>query len=370
MTVLLAGFLINSCVEEKEKETVLPADYYLVVDTSGSMAGSTLKRVKEKLPALLESVRDGDRVFIIKFDEKAESLGEYTIRSAEDRRAVENRILELEARGPYTDMKQLISYLKEITRSENIGTENPKQYIVILSDGIDDPRPGRSSRKDRIDLRQYEAADKLPVQEPYIYYVYLGDSARAADQEGLKEKLKEVTTEVKVVTPADTADTGLDTVRKEIEATRTGQPWWSVLLAKAKEFPLWIWGCIAAVLLLLLWILVRAFRPKRSLEGTLSFYQASEHRSMAREVNLHKFQRDDLTIGSQSGSVIRIRDKEFPAQIRLKAKRSGRDFLFGIAKKDLQRMEFLVQKKRGVVSSGDRFRIANYIFEYSHGTKK
>jgi hypothetical protein len=91
---------------------------------------------------------------------------------------------------------------------------------------------------------------------------------------------------------------------------------------------------------------------------------------MAREVNLHKFQRDDLTIGSQSGSVIRIRDKEFPAQIRLKAKRSGRDFLFGIAKKDLQRMEFLVQKKRGVVSSGDRFRIANYIFEYSHGTKK
>jgi hypothetical protein len=369
LSVLLAGLMTLSCAKEKEKEVVPPAEFYLVIDTSGSMASGTMKRVKEKLPALLESAREGDRIHLLQFDEKPQTIGEYTIRSAEDHRTVEKAILDLKPSGAYTDIKQLIAYLKENTRSTN---SSAKQYIVVLSDGIDDPRPGRKSRKDRVELKEYEATEKLPVQEPYIFYVHLGDKTSVAAEEGLKEDLKDLSTEVKVVKPIDAADAGLDEVKKDIEATRppAETPWWQALWAKAKALPLWVWGCVAAALLLLLLLLRRAFRTIKPLEGILSFYEATEHPSMAREVNLHKFRRDDLTIGSQAGAVIRIKDSAFPAQIRLKAKRSGKDFLFGFAKKDLQRMEFLVQKKRGFISSGDRFRIANYTFEYSHGTKK
>jgi hypothetical protein len=367
--LLLAGFIVLSCQEEKAKEVVPPADFYLVIDTSGSMASGTMKRVKEKLPALLDSAREGDRIHLLQFDEKPHAIGEYTIRTAEDRRAVEKAILDLKPSGAYTDIKQLIAYLKANTRSTN---QAEKQYIVVLSDGIDDPRPGRKSRKDRVELKEYEAPEKLAVQEPYIFYVYLGEGTSATAEEGLKEDLKDLSSEVKVVKPTGTADTGLEEVKKDIEASRPSAeiPWWQNLWQKAKALPLWVWGVVAAALLLLLLLLRRAFRTIKPLEGILAFYEASEHPSMAREVNLHKFRRDDLTIGSQAGAVVRIKDKAFPAQIRLKAKRSGKDFLFGLAKKDLQRMEFLVQKKRGFISSGDRFRIANYTFEYSHGTKK
>lgn len=369
LSVLLAGLLTLSCAEDREKEVVPPAEFYLVIDTSGSMASGTMKRVKEKLPALLESAREGDRIHLIKFDEKSQKIGEYTIRSVEDRRTVEKVILDLRPLGAYTDIKQLIAYLKENTRLPN---SSAKQYIVVLSDGIDDPRPGRKSRRDRVELKDYEATEKLPVQEPFIYYIHLGDKTSVAAEEGMKEDLKDLSSNVKVVKPTDAADAGLEEVRKDIEATRppAGTPWWLALWVKAKALPLWVWGCIASALLLLMLLILRAFRTIKPLEGILSFYEATEHPSMARKVNLHKFNRDDLTIGSQAGAVIRIKDSAFPALIRLKGKRSGKDFLFGIAKKDLQRIEFLVQKKRGFISSGDRFRIANYTFEYSHGTKK
>lgn len=364
ISVCFAVLALISC---KREQSLPPAELFLVVDTSGSMAGGTMDLVKQKLPTLLESVQVGDTVHLIQFDEKPQAMGEFRIQSPEDRQVVEKAILELKPSGAYTDIKELLAFLKENTVPEN---PEARQYIVVLSDGIDDPRPGRTARRERVALQEYEAEEKLPVQEPYIFYVYLGDPGVEIAEEGLKEELAELSDEVRVVKAAEEEEAGLKAVKQDIEKTRQSEDWWGTLWQKIKGLPVWIWWVVAALLLLLLFLLYRLFREEKPLEGKLSFYEASEHPSMAREVNLHRFHRRDLVIGSSAEAVVRIKDREFPARIRLKAKRAGKDFLFGIPKKDLQRMEFLVQKKRGFISSGDRFRIANYTFEYSHGTKK
>jgi hypothetical protein len=339
------------------------------------MAGGTMKQVKEKLPAILDSVRPGDRVHLIRFDEVAEQAGEFTLHGEEDRMKIRTAIDELKPSGRYTDMKRLLLELKSKVVARQPGSP---QYIIVLSDGIDDPRPGKTGRKDRVNLGEYEAKEKLPVQEPYIFYIHLGDAVIAGKEAGLKEDLKDLSSEVRVVRPnrdEKGGDIGLADVQKEIEATRPTEEKAWYLKARDWFLTLPLWAQIGSGLALLLLMLFFIYRisfggPQRPLEGILSFYEASEHPSMAREIRLNKFRRKDLTIGSGPGAVVRIKEKTFPAVVRLKAKRAGGQFLFRPAKKDLQSMEFLVQKKRGYISSGDRFRITNYTFEYSHGTKK
>lgn len=362
--LLVLTLLFAACREEKKPPA---ADFFLVVDTSGSMAVKTMDRVKEKLPSILASAHVGDRVRLIRFDEKAELVLDTTLAVEGDRQKIESAILGLKPQGRYTDMRKLLEFLQKAVAEPAPGP----RYVIVLSDGVDDPAPLRNRREKRarVDLRKYESAEKLPVQEPFIFYVHLGD---AGTEPGLRENLKDLSHDVKVVRP-EGKDVGVETVKAQIESGRqpADAPWYRKALAWVVGLPRTVQiGAVAGLLVLLLLVYMIFLRKKRPLEGRLFYWESSDHPSMAREVKLEKFRRNDVTIGSASGSLVRIKDATFPARLRLKAKGKGPNFHFGAAKKDLQRMVFLVQKKPGRVSAGDSFRINNYTFEYTHGSKK
>lgn len=360
MTLLFAA-----CREEKKPPA---ADFFLVVDTSGSMAFNTMERVKERLPTILSSMHAGDRVRLIRFDESPELVLDTTIAAEGDRQKIEAAIMGLKPLGRYTDMRKLLDFLGKAVAEP--GTGGPR-YIVVLSDGVDDPAPRRNrrERRERVDLRKYEAAEKLPVQEPFIFYVHMGDGA---SEVGLRENLKDLSRDVKVVRP-DGKDLGVDQVKQQIESGRQPGvlPWYRRAFDWMVALPRNVQIGAAVGLLVLLWLIYMIFlRKKRPLEGMFLFRETGDHPSMAREVKLEKFRRNDVSIGSAAGSLIRIKDASFPPHLRLKAKGKGPNFHFGASKKDLQRMVFLVQKKPGRISSGDSFRVNNYTFEYTHGSKK
>jgi len=402
--LLMLGFVFVSCKSDKPaKEVLPPVDYYLVIDTSGSMADGTIDKVKSTLPVLLQSVHLGDKVSLIRFDSDAQSVAEFTIQSDTDIAAIANEVQSLKATGLHTDIGRLIEFLKEHTRS--VSEIERRQYIVILSDGIDDPPPPASKAKkntkqSKVSLSEYEAKDKLPVQEPFIYYVDVSNGqskqdrntsvndhtdtneANSANKNQLNENLQELSGEVNVIKPdltdSNNDNLGFDSLQQDINAHRASeQDWqekckatWSAVVLWAKSVPWWVWLIVGLVVLLLLWLFWKWTRPGQPLEGVLSFYGEDEHPSLAKDVSLRKFRRNDVTIGSASGSMVRIKSREFPKQLRFKVSRKGQGFRLKTSKKDLQTIDFMIQKTKGYISSGDRFRIKQYIFEYNNGTKK
>ncbi|MBW7859140.1 MAG: VWA domain-containing protein, partial [Leptonema sp. (in: Bacteria)] len=374
--IIFAVFIsILSCSKAETSneniKKVAPVDFYLVVDTSGSMADGTMKLVKEHLPALLNTVKVGDRVHLIQFDEVTQPVIDVTISNDSDKQMIEDTIQSLKPIGPYTDLAGLIANLKTAIKT----TEN-KNFIIVLSDGIDDPKPADSGKKNRetVQLNEFEATEKLPVQAPYIYYIQLGGETKPDSEADLRTDLQNLSTDVTIVEPTIDHDgntnIGIQEIQESIENRRTDSSFWLSWWQKIKEWamiiPIWGWALGVAVLLLLLWFIFRLFQSSaKPLEGFLSFYEKSDHPSMAKQIKLSKFQRNNLTIGSESGSIVRIQDKTFPNQVKLKAKRSKNDFQFTASSSDLKRIEFMVQKKRGYISSGDTFRINNYTFEYS-----
>lgn len=366
--LLLIAALFAACKEEKKGPP--PAEFYLVVDTSGSMVVGTMKKVKEKLPSILSTVHTGDRVHLIHFDERAESVMDTTVMTDQDRKKITDAIDKLEPRGRFTEMGKLLDFLRQNVKPAVGGGA---QYVIVLSDGVDDPAPrkGPRARAPRVDLKKFESSEKLAVQEPYVFYIHLG-STPGSDR-ALKENLKDLGSDVRVVRPGEkSADIGVGEVQKQIDATRpVAQPFYRLWWDRFMVLPLKIRAAIGAglaFLLLLLYFLIP--RQKKPLVGVLGYRENTEHPSMMREVRLDKFRRSDLLIGSGRESLIRIKDPAFPQRVRLKAKGSGANFCFAAAKKDLQQMVFLVQKKPGRISSGDSFRINNYTFEYTHGSKK
>lgn len=375
--VMISGF---GCSKVEKPKEIAPSDFYLVVDTSGSMATGTMKLVKDRLPELLNTVKVGDRVHLIQFDEVTQSAIDLTIANESDKQKIEEKIQSLRPVGHYTDLAALIQNLKTTVKP----TTN-KNFIIILSDGIDDPKPTDSGKinREKLKLTEFEAAEKLPVQAPYIYYIQLATQPNlqtternSKTEDDLKNNLKDLSSDITIVQPQNqNDDIGISDVQESIEARRSESPFWLSWWQKIKEWatlvPIWAWVAGLAILLLLLLLFFRLFRPtNKPLEGFLSFYEKSEHPSMAKEVRLSKFRRNNVTIGSESGSIIRIKDKTFPKQLKLKAKRSKNDFQFTASNSDLKRIEFIVQKKRGTISSGDTFQINNYRFEYNHGNKQ
>lgn len=369
-TLLMVALLFASCRAE-EKKAPPAAEFYLVVDTSGSMVTGTMKKVKERLPSIMSAIHNGDKVHLIHFDEKAESVLDTVITTDADRAGVVSSIDSLQPRGRYTDLENLLDYLKQSVHPQAAGGP---QYVIVLSDGIDDPRPTRNRRERRpkVDLKKYETGEKLAIQEPYIYYIHLGTTP-GSDQ-AMNENLKDLGSGVTVVHPGEkTTDMGMGEVKKQIEASRMVpaewyRKWWDMFMAIPLEIRLGIAGGAAVLLLLLLYLLIP--KKKKPLVGYLNYWENAQHPSMARQIKLEKFLRKDLLIGSGRDSLIRIKDATFPPRLRLKAQGRGVNFHFGVAKKDLQRMVFLVQKKPGQISPGDTFKVNNYTFEYSHGSKK
>lgn len=104
----------------------------LVVDTSGSMAGTAIHDARAAASALVKSLRDGDHIGIVTFDSRVAMLVPPTEIGKAGRAVALRSIETMEARGT-TDMASGLSSAHQLFSQAPAGSA---RRLVMLSDGV------------------------------------------------------------------------------------------------------------------------------------------------------------------------------------------------------------------------------------------
>lgn len=110
-----------------------PLDLGLVLDTSGSMEGASIEAVRASAAALVDKLRDGDRIAIVAFHSRVDVLVPSIIVSPATRPRLERAIAGIRAHGTTDLAGGLAAALAEVHQHQLAQGVN---RIVLLSDGV------------------------------------------------------------------------------------------------------------------------------------------------------------------------------------------------------------------------------------------
>jgi Ca-activated chloride channel homolog len=110
-----------------------PVNLGLVIDTSSSMDGEAIADAREAARAVLDSMKDGDRLSLVVFHSTADVLVPSTVLDAGSRARIAERIRAMKAHGT-TDLQAGLAHgIEEVARALKPDGIN---RIVLLSDGV------------------------------------------------------------------------------------------------------------------------------------------------------------------------------------------------------------------------------------------
>jgi Ca-activated chloride channel family protein len=116
-----------------------PINLALVVDTSGSMEGRAIDDARAASLALLDALRDGDRLAVVTFDSRAEVIVPSVELDAHERAEARRRIGAMRARGT-TDMGNGLRLgVEQVAAHLNTAGIN---RVVLLGDGVPNDAAG------------------------------------------------------------------------------------------------------------------------------------------------------------------------------------------------------------------------------------
>lgn len=117
-------------------ESLVPyVDLVLVIDHSGSMEGLKLMLVKNTIKALMQFLREDDRVSLVIFDDTAVRLSPLVRLTANNRKELEKAIDSIEPDGGTSIHLGLEFALETLRRRRN---KNAISSVLLLSDGLDE----------------------------------------------------------------------------------------------------------------------------------------------------------------------------------------------------------------------------------------
>jgi len=202
-------------------------DVILVLDTSLSMVGyqgkNILESVKGSVNAYIDSLQDGDRVTFVTFDEGVKAYPQVLIDDQNDRDIVKKYISTTEAHGKWTYtlemLKTVFALADQLTKESARNNAELKRnvVIVIMSDGLDDPPPGKY--KEKFDLKKVAA--QYSGNDWWIYLVNLDELQKSkeisAAQKNLLKELSNVSGNTSMLDGSNPDQAINDELRKDIE---------------------------------------------------------------------------------------------------------------------------------------------------------
>lgn len=105
----------------------------LVIDTSGSMEGQPMEDARAAALALVDALRDGDRLAVVSFDSRARVVSQSAPLDAETRARFRDRIRAMRARGTTDLAGGLRMGIEQLAPAWSNGGIN---RVVLLSDGV------------------------------------------------------------------------------------------------------------------------------------------------------------------------------------------------------------------------------------------
>lgn len=111
----------------------MPLNFSLVLDVSGSMGGAKMRRLKEAVNLVIDSLNDQDFISLITFSTSTKTLfNSRLIGDAAQREALKEQVRKLKARGGTHMGPAMKAGLKEVTKRWAIDRVN---RVVLLTDG-------------------------------------------------------------------------------------------------------------------------------------------------------------------------------------------------------------------------------------------
>ncbi len=166
--LLCCGVLAQSSSAEEgssqqpESEKV---DTVLLLDASGSMRRTDPLRLRDQGAKLItQFLKEGDRLAIVEFSEKANVIRPLSNFSEEEKQQVELEISKVGNSGIYTDLLTGIKTAHELLKQSKRDDASPS--IVLLSDGQMDPNPQIAAPADR--MRELEQSELPTLREEGI----------------------------------------------------------------------------------------------------------------------------------------------------------------------------------------------------------
>jgi len=338
-------------------------DVILVLDTSLSMVGyggrNIFNDVKLSVYNYIDTLQDGDRVTFVTFDSDVKVFPAVLVDDQNDRDILKKYISMVEAKGQWTHtlgmLKTVFALADELSKDKGKGKGERNLAIVIMTDALDDPPPGK--RGDQFDLTKI--AEQYSGKDWWIYLVNLADlqkSARvAAAQEDLKKELLKVSEKTTIIDGTDpgkaiTEDLAQDIRKKE--------------MAGSNIIPF----AIAALLLLLLLLIIYLRRAKSlKVHGTLEYWNHELIKPEVLSVNLNFYGMKTITVGKSSDSIVRIIELESRTPLYLKAVRSAGEIKVAVSHQDQEGLVFKNREAGEFLGNGDIFSVANFSFRYNGG---
>ncbi len=360
--LFFAGLLSFILVMPGACEAREQKDMILVLDTSLSMVGSggrnIMARVKDGLDKFIDQLEVGDSFTFITFDTDVKLYPIVYIHDKNDKDILKKYLSVIEAKGAWTYTQEMIRNVFQTAQKLEEKEKGRQRVIVVLTDALDDPPPGR--RHEHFDIKKI--SKQYNNKDWFIFFVNLGDLQTRRQFDKTRKDVKEsVSPYTKVVDATDAPDKviekqlmqdvrSMSAERRENERTFFSSPWF--------------FAALVLLLVLLVLILVRRFLRLR-VTGVLDYWNNTILDPYINTINLSRQEGRKISIGRGSGCTVNIRDIEIAEPFGIVA-RSDK----GVVKCVLQwGNSYTIEFQSGVqgefLKDGDVFKVANYTFKYS-----
>jgi Mg-chelatase subunit ChlD len=350
----VALILLGNPIESKAAAN---KDVILVLDTSLSMVGyggkNIFNDVKLSIYNYIDTLQDGDRVIFVTFDSESKTFPSVLVDDNNDRDILKKYISVVEAKGEWTYtlgmLKTVFTIADTLTREK--GEDERNLAIVIMTDALDDPPPGK--RKDQFDLTKI--AEQYSGQDWWIYLVNLADLEKsdrvAAAQEELRKELLKVSEKTMIVDGSDpdkamNEDIAQDIQKKEIMGSNI--------------IPFVIAGFLALIVLIL--FLLKRLRDVK-LSGQIEYWNHELIKPDVMSVDLGLYGAKVVTIGRGADAIVKISDFDSRNPVVLKALRAD-DSIKAAVSHGQESVVFKNRDSGEFLENGDIFTVENYSFRY------
>ena len=362
LLLLLVGFILLINPDSLRSAPAANKDVILVLDTSLSMVGyqgkNILESVKGSVNAYIDSLQDGDRVTFVTFDEGVKAYPQVLIDDQNDRDIVKKYISTTEAHGKWTYtlemLKTVFALADQLTResAQNNAELKRNVVIVIMSDGLDDPPPGKY--KEKFDLKKVAA--QYSGNDWWIYLVNLDELQKSkeisAAQKNLLKELSNVSGNTSMLDGSNPDQAINDELRKDIERKEREQ-FYRLLTIVA--------GLLILILLITLIIIkIRSIK----ITGHLEYWNHELLKPEVLTVSLTNLGKKEIILGRTAACTIKVRDYESRTPFSLKAVKKGGQVVIRIDHEEGLELGFKNKEADGYLLNGDIFSASNISFRY------
>ena len=362
LLLLLVGFILLINPDSLRSAPAANKDVILVLDTSLSMVGyqgkNILESVKGSVNAYIDSLQDGDRVTFVTFDEGVKAYPQVLIDDQNDRDIVKKYISTTEAHGKWTYtlemLKTVFALADQLTKesAQNNAELKRNVVIVIMSDGLDDPPPGKY--KEKFDLKKVAA--QYSGNDWWIYLVNLDELQKSkeisAAQKNLLKELSNVSGNTSMLDGSNPDQAINDELRKDIERKEREQ-FYRLLTIVA--------GLLILILLITLIIIkIRSIK----ITGHLEYWNHELLKPEVLTVSLTNLGKKEIILGRTAACTIKVRDYESRTPFSLKAVKKGGQVVIRIDHEEGLELGFKNKEADGYLLNGDIFSASNISFRY------